>query len=166
MSFSITILVGELELMISLEIILLVFTAITSLIAAVTGVLRLRRHVELPAISAKTVNRSESTDLLNREIQFKQLTNPSIWVVNEVKTSTFGEKWMCITSDPVWNDYGEFLGYRQESAEWSRCLKFNPPIRDGEFLLHPDAPHELILSFKVALRGQSRIKRKIKVFLE
>ena len=151
--------------MIPLESILLVFTAITSCIAAVTGILKLRRNIELPAIAARTINRPENSELESREIQFEQLTNPSVWIVNEVRTSTFGRRWLCKIGEPVRNSIGMFIGYKLES-EWVSRLTFDPPVQDGGFLLHPEAPEKLTLSFTVALRGRPRVRRRVRVFLE
>ena len=163
--FSMSDLVDKLGSGFSLETVLLVFTAITSFIAAAAGILKLRRHVELPVILAKTIEYHQAPDLLTREIRFEQLTDPSAWVVNEVKTSILGNKWICVMGEPVRNKYGEFLGYKP-GGEWGNRITFNPPSLDGCFLLHPEAPSGLILSFRVALRGQPRVLRSIRVFLE
>ena len=149
----------------SFDRVLLLIAAVSSLVAMATGLLKLRKQVEEPVIVAKTLNLSQSPELLNRMVEFKQLSDASAWVVDEIRISRLGKKWIGTDGEPVRNPYGEFVGYEMVS-NWERRLTFNPPVRNGSFLLHPEAPKGLTISFRVVLRGQPGVRRRLKVFLE
>lgn len=144
---------------------LLVATAITSFIAAATGLLNLRRRYDLPVIIAKATDMDlPDLNLTGRHMAFNQPTSPSTWLVSAITLPGPRREWLCRIGEDVRSDFGEFVGYRI-AGNWAKRIVFQPPLAGGELLVHPDASAHLELRFTVVLRARPRVKRTILVHL-
>ncbi len=149
-----------------MDSLLLLISAIGGAIAAGTGLLLYWSRHGLPNISATALEhtpKAHDSDLVTREVRFRQPTDTSKWLVYEVHISKPRHKWISVLGDPVWNDFGEFTGYHP--GDWADRIRYDPPVADGSFLLHPDAPEHMKFSFRTCLRSRSRIKRKADVYV-
>ena len=145
---------------------LLIATAITSLIAAATGLLNLRRRYDLPVIIAKATDTDlPDLNITGRHVAFRQPTSPSPWLVSAITLAGPRGEWLCRSGDGVNNNFGEFVGYRI-ADNWTKRIVFQPPLAGGELLVHPDAPAHLELRFTVVLRARPRVKQTIPVHSE
>ena len=128
---------------------LLIATAITSLIAAATGLLNLRRRYDLPVITAKATGADlPDLNITGHHVAFGQPTSPSPWLVSAITLAGPRGKWLCTIDERVHNNFGEFVGYRI-AGNWTKRVTFQPPLAGGEILIHPDAPAHLELRFTV-----------------
>ena len=62
--------------------------------------------------------------------------------------------------DP-WGHYAEF----EAAGPWFRHIRFDPPVENEHFLLHDDAPKDLLICFDVCLRSSPRTRRSVPVRL-
>lgn len=150
----------------SFETFLLATAAVSGTIAALAGLLNLRTRYELPIISARRIeyaSDSRNSSIQHREVTFEQPARPSLWLVHEVSIPKCHHRWLAKVGDDVRNDYGESVGFRL-SGDWINRIRFTPPVNNGHFLLHPDAPPNLRFSFKVVLRSRPNIKRRVSTF--
>ena len=88
-----------------------------------------------------------------RAVRFRQPPD-SRWLVYEVSTDSRQHRWLAV------------LQGSRRSGSWTDRLSYHPPIDSASFLLHPDAPESLRLSFRARLRSYSRILCKVDVLLE
>ena len=141
--------------------ILLIVTAIGSIIAAVASILGLRKQYKLPIIHVKDNTVSWTSEgAIGRYVEFRQPAEPPKWLVHQVKVR---QEWIARTGDPVRDSFGSVLGFRQGS-DWKKRLVFNPPVANGYFVLHVDAPQHLKYSFDVVLRNQVGVRRRVTCF--
>ena len=145
----------------SVNTILLIVTAIGSIIAAVASILGLRKQYELPIIHVRDSTVSWTSEgTIGRYVEFRQPTEPPQWLVHQVKIR---QEWIAKTGDQVRDNFGSLLGFRQGS-DWKNRLVFNPPVANGYFVLHVDAPQHLKYSFDVVLRNQVGVRRRVTCF--
>ena len=151
-----------------MELYLLLITAIGSCIAAFTGLLSFRSRYGLPHIQARLqehdfVNPNPERKVLRRVVSFNQSDDPPEWLVCEVSISKKRRrKWCSMPGEEVRNNWGEFVGC-YDNGDWKNRIKYDPPVKSELFLLHPDAPDHLWLSFRTILIAHPRIKRKVRV---
>ena len=88
-----------------------------------------------------------------RAVRFHQ-PGDARWLVYEVSTDSRQHRWLAV------------LQGSRRSGSWTDRLSYHPPIDSASFLLHPDAPDSLRLSFRARLRSYSRILCKVDVLLE
>lgn len=88
-----------------------------------------------------------------RAVRFHQ-PGDARWLVYEVSTDSRQHRWLAV------------LQGSRRSGSWTDRLSYHPPIDSASFLLHPDAPASLRLSFRARLRSYSRILCKVDVLLE
>ncbi len=86
----------------------------------------------------------------------------SKWVIDEVRIAKSRHKWIAVPGEDKRNNFGEFEGYALGGA-WTDRIRYDPPVDDELFLLHPDAPKNLIFKFRIRLRSRLRTKRKVDV---
>ena len=87
-----------------------------------------------------------------RAVRFRQ-PGDARWLVYEVSTDSHQHRWLA------------GLQGSRRSGSWTDRLSYHPPIDSASFLLHPDAPASLRLSFRARLRSYSRILCKVDVLL-
>ena len=136
--------------------------------------LNLRARDELPEISARLsghtseAHNSHSQDhnphLFRRHLHFRMPldSSPSKWETDEVRIAKSRHEWIAVPGEGEWNDFGEFEGYAL-GGDWTDRLRYDPPVDDEIFLLHPDAPENLRFKFRIRLRSRLRTKRKVDV---
>ena len=88
-----------------------------------------------------------------RAIRFQQ-PGDARWLVYEVSTDSRQHRWLAV------------LQGSRRSGSWTDRLSYHPPVDSASFLLHPDAPESLRLSFRARLRSYSRILCKVDVLLD
>ena len=88
-----------------------------------------------------------------RAVRFHQ-PGDARWLIYEVSTDSRQHRWLAV------------LQGSRRSGSWTDRLSYHPPIDSASFLLHPDAPASLRLSFRARLRSYSRILCKVDVLLE
>ena len=88
-----------------------------------------------------------------RAIRFRQPSDAR-WLVYEVSTDSRQHRWLAV------------LQGARRSGSWTDRLSYHPPVDGASFLLHPDAPESLRLSFRARLQSYSRILCKVDVLLE
>lgn len=143
-------------------------TAIGALLTAVfTGLLYRGRH-ELPGITSQVVDYNSYKadnypDLVGRFVSFYLPTGPARrWLIDEIRITKSHHKWIARAEEGQWQQINNFIGYPL-SGDWTDRIKYDPPIKSGDFLLHPDAPKHLRFSFRVCLRYRFRVKRWVDV---
>ena len=87
-----------------------------------------------------------------RAVRFRQ-SSDARWLVYEVNTDSRQHRWLAV------------LQGSRRSGPWTDRLSYHPPVDSASFLLHPDAPASLRLSFRARLRSYSRILCKVDVLL-
>ena len=92
-------------------------------------------------------------DAAARAIRFRQ-PGDARWLVYEVSTDSRQHRWLA------------GLQGSRRSGSWTDRLSYHPPVDGASFLLHPDAPASLHLSFRARLQSYSRILCKVDVLLE
>jgi hypothetical protein len=151
---------------------ILLISALGALLTALfTGLLFWTRH-ELPADFAEVKSNSQPSepDLVTRHVEFNlefdRMTATVIhskWVVDEISITYPRHKWIAVAGGSRMNEVGERIyscgGY------WTDRIPYYPPVAGGVFLLHPDAPDYLKLSFRLRLKSCHRVKRKVDVTL-
>ena len=88
-----------------------------------------------------------------RAIRFHQ-PDDARWLVYEVSTDSPQHRWLAV------------LQGSRRSGSWTDRLSYHPPVDGASFLLHPDAPASLRLSFRARLQSYSRILCKVDVLLD
>ena len=88
-----------------------------------------------------------------RAVRFHQPPDAR-WLVYEVRTDSPQHRWLAV------------LQGSRRSGSWTDRLSYHPPVDSASFLLHPDAPASLRLSFRARLRSYSRILCKVDVPLD
>ena len=138
------------------------------------GYFNLRARVELPEIAAwVSGNTSEAHNshpeahnphLFRRYLHFRMPldSSPSKWVIDKVRIAKSRYKWIAVPGEAEMNNFGEFEGYALGS-DWTDRIRYDPPVDDELFLLHPDAPKNLRFKFRIHLRSRLRTKRKVDV---
>ena len=89
-----------------------------------------------------------------RAVSFRQPLDAARWLVYEVGTDSQHHRWLAV------------LQGSRRSGRWTDRLSYYPPVSSGSFLLHPDAPEPLRLSFRARLRSYGRIQCKVDVILK
>ena len=151
----------------NLNLVLLSITAIASLVAASVSVLVYRAQKGSPDIIAeyRTWGTSQAPDaeLVTRTVAFHQQTRPAGWLVSEVRIAKSRHKWLAVQGEEKRNAKGtEILGHAL-GGDWTDRVRYDPPVRAGRVLLHPDAPKHPKLLFRVHLLSDFRTKRKVEV---
>ena len=145
----------------SINTILLIVTAIGSVVAAIASILGLRKQYELPIFQVRdSTVLWDSEGTVGRYVEFRQPVELPEWLVQQVKIR---QEWIARAGDQVRDDFGGVLGFRQAS-DWERKLVFDPPVANGYFVLHIDAPKHLKYSFDVVLRNQVGVRRRVTCF--
>ena len=88
-----------------------------------------------------------------RAVRFQQ-PGDSRWLIYEVCTDSRQNRWLAV------------LQGSRRSGSWTDRLSYHPPVDSASFLLHPDAPESLRLSFRARLRPYNRILCKVDVLLD
>ena len=88
-----------------------------------------------------------------RAVRFRQPSDAR-WLIYEVSTDSRQHRWLA------------GLQGARRSGSWTDRLSYHPPVDSASFLLHPDAPASLHLSFRARLQSYSRILCKVDVLLE
>lgn len=133
--------------------------------AAITGLLNLRKRYKLPNIRVKQIDNDppdRDPGVHRRVIRFEHASGSPEWLISEVWISRTFHRWLSLPGEPERNDYGEFEGYR--GANWTRRIKYISPVEDGILLLHPEAPAHLQLSLSVVLSANYRVRRRVRVW--
>lgn len=86
-------------------------------------------------------------------VSFRQPSD-SRWLVYEVRTDSRQNRWIAV------------LRGSRRYGPWTDRISYHPPVSNESFLLHPDAPEHLRLSFCARLRSYSRIQCKVGVLLK
>ena len=129
--------------------------------------LNLRARDELPKIAAVVDDTSEAHNphLVRRSLSFRMPDDSSPWskwVIDEVRIAKSRHKWLAVPGEAERNNFGKFEGYALGGA-WTDRIRYDPPVADELFLLHPDAPKNLRFKFRIRLRSRLRTKRKVDV---
>ena len=91
-------------------------------------------------------------------------SSPSKWVIDKVRIAKSRHKWIAVAGEGERDDHGNFLGWPLGGA-WTDRIRYDPPVDDKRFLLHPDAPKNLSFKFRIRLRSRLRKKRTVDVSL-
>ena len=91
-------------------------------------------------------------------------SSPSKWVIDKVRIAKSCHKWIAVPGEGKRDDHGNFLGCPLGGA-WTDRIRYDPPVDDELFLLHPDAPKNLRFKFRIRLRSRLRKKRTVDVSL-
>lgn len=143
-------------------------TAVGVLVTALfTGLLYRGRHglpENIVAQDDRSSSKTSNSDLVHRSVNFYLPTKPSLsnWLIDEIRMAGPRHKWIARAGEGQWNESGGFTGYYL-GGDWTDRIRYDPPIRSGVFLIHPDAPKHLRFSFRVRLRYRLRVKRKVDV---
>ena len=152
----------------NLNSVLLFITAIGSLVAASASLLVYRAQKGSPGIIARTwrgrgePSQAPDPPLVLRTVDFHQPTGPAGWVVSEVCIAKSRCKWLAVLGEPKKDATGVLIGH-VFGGNWMDCVEYDPPVEKGSVLLHPAAPENPKLLFRVCLRSDLRTKRKVKV---
>ena len=87
-----------------------------------------------------------------RAVRFRQPLD-SRWLVYEIGTDSQQDRWLAV------------LQGARRSGPWTDRISYHPPVSSASFLLHPDAPASLRVSFRARLQSYSRILCKVDVIL-
>ena len=139
----------------------LFISTIASLVAACTGLYLCWSRDGLPNIIARTndfASKAWNSDFVTRQVRFDQQPDSLRWVVYEVRIAKSRHKWIAVPGEGE-RDHGNFLGWPLGGA-WTDRIRYDPPVSEGFFLLHPDAPPPSTLFFLVRLRSHSRFRTK------
>ena len=129
--------------------------------------LKFRERDELPRIPiwvSDHTSEAHNPYLFRRCLHFQMPldSSPSKWVTDEVRIAKSRHKWIAVPGEAERNNFGEFEGYAL-GGDWTDRIRYDPPVDDEIFLLHPDAPAPKDLSFKFRIRLRSRLRTKRKV---
>ena len=152
---------------------ILLISAFGALLTALfTGLLFWTRH-ELPDIFAGVKSNSQPSepDLVTRHVEFnleldrmRATSIHSKWFVDEISITSPRRKWIAVAGGSRTNEVGDRI--YSGSGYWTDRIPYHPPVAWGVFLLHPDAPDYLKLSFRLRLKSRHRVKRKVDVMLQ
>ena len=147
-----------------MELALLGITAAATSAAAIIGLLAYRARHQPHPINITTTTGSALTNgdtrISVRQIDFTQQSERPEWEINELSIANTRCKWLYNKRQ----DRRNFAAYdTYKGAKWVNSIKYRIPIKSGGFILHPDAPSELLLLFRVVLKTNNRVTRKIRI---
>ena len=131
------------------------------------SILTLRARDELPEIACWVTDDTSIADhphFFRYYLHFRMPLDPSPskWVVDKVRIAKSRHKWIAVAGEDERDDHGNFLGWPLGGA-WTDRIRYDPPVDDKLFLLHPDAPENLSFKFRIRLRSRLRKKRTVDV---
>ena len=140
-------------------------TALSVVITLVIRLLHLRGRHELPNVmldKGLIDGLFESRDREAHQIIFQQPAGTPSWLIRDVQVHWSFRRLVALYETEGLDALGIPRRYLMVGL-WKRKLTFDPPARDGEFMVRRTAPENFNLKFTIVKRADARVKRKIVV---
>ena len=132
-------------------------TAVGVLVTAMFEWLRYRSRYELPVVCVNVYGRATDAP---QAVTFKLEAGTDRWRVTRVRLQSVWRRHLTQDGRPLNTGDGQIEGYRVDGP-WQRCLRYHPPVSDGIFGRHPQAPRLRNVLFTVVLRSNPRVRRHV-----
>ncbi|MDE0167311.1 MAG: hypothetical protein OXL36_19615 [Bryobacterales bacterium] len=134
-------------------------TALGVLVTIVLSLLQYRstKRYNLPMVSeTQPIPQAD----LNYWLRFNMEPESKKWLVTGIRIRRQWRRHLSKPTDTVRSKtYGEILGYIP--GPWCRYVRFDPPVRSSEILLHRDTPKAFWLCFDVCLSSDPKAKNRV-----